>query len=193
MLDMLGKGNGRLLDIGCGEGSISMKLKEMGYAVVGIDFSQVGVDLARQKGIDARQVDVDGGLPFSDAEYDAVWMGDILEHVFDPIQLLAESRRVINDGGSVYLTTPNDMWILTRIKALFGYSPQSSIYRACRQCKHHSVMSLELLDYFIAEAGLKLGDFHADCQIPKTGIRFYTKSRFVASLFGRVFVVRLSK
>ncbi len=193
MFNLLPKTGGKLLDIGCGEGSISVKLREAGFDVTGIDFSPVAIDMAKAKGLNAQVVDVDGGLPFADKEFAVAWFGDILEHVFDPILLMKEICRVLKDDGMALLTTPNEMWLPARVNALFGRSPQSSVYRKFGQCKHHTMMSLELLEYFIKTAGLKIVYFESICLIPKTKIEFMTHSKLAASLVGRVFIVKLVK
>ena len=78
----------KILDVGCGIGTIAKLLKDDGHDVTGIDFSSVAVNKAKQLGIHADVVDVDKeGLPFEDGEFDIVYAGDIVEHVFDPIDL----------------------------------------------------------------------------------------------------------
>jgi len=136
---------GKLLDVGCGEGSVSLELQKRGFEVVGIDFSSVAVKKAKDKGINALELDVDkDGIPFENNFYDVVWAGDVVEHVFDPIFLLKEIERVIKKTGIILITVPNEM-NLTRRVTLFvtGKSPQSDIYRELNQCKHHTFFSLE--------------------------------------------------
>jgi 2-polyprenyl-3-methyl-5-hydroxy-6-metoxy-1,4-benzoquinol methylase len=44
-----GKFHGEVLDVGCGEASISLYLAERGYTVVGLDLSPTAIDLARRE------------------------------------------------------------------------------------------------------------------------------------------------
>lgn len=193
MFELLKDKQGSLLDVGCGEGTISNILIEKGFDVVGIDFSNVAVEKAKGQGVKAMVVDVDNGIPFDENKFDVVWMGDILEHVFDPIFLLAEAKRVLKENGCILLTVPNEMWWKARINAIFGKSPQSSVYRTCKQCKHHTVMSLELLLYFIKEAHLSIVDFKGVCKYPFINKVFVSKKFGVSSLFGKSFVLKISK
>ena len=47
----------RVLDLGCGDGALTVKLLEAGCRVLGVDASAEMVAAARQRGIDAREVD----------------------------------------------------------------------------------------------------------------------------------------
>ena len=42
----------------------------------------------------AKRKSASGGIKFDDDQFDLVWAGDVLEHVFDPMYLLKEIRRV---------------------------------------------------------------------------------------------------
>ena len=85
----------KLLDVGCGIGTISKELEQRGFMVTGIDFSPVAVEKCKARGIIAYLSDVDrDGLIFPNDVFDIVWAGDVIEHVFDPIYLLEEIGRV---------------------------------------------------------------------------------------------------
>jgi SAM-dependent methyltransferase len=45
-------------------------------------------------------------LPFAEDAFDAVWLGETLEHVADVVGLLADVRRVLRWGGRLLVTTP---------------------------------------------------------------------------------------
>jgi ubiquinone/menaquinone biosynthesis C-methylase UbiE len=82
-----------MLDIGCGDGSFTILLREApGARVVhGADISARAIEMAGQSGIEGHIVGVDEEpLPFSDAAFDAVIAGAIIEHLVDPEKLLAE-------------------------------------------------------------------------------------------------------
>lgn len=192
MFSFLPKGNGLgLLDVGCGVGNISIKLKKRGFDVYGLDFSSVAVRKASEKGINAKECDLDStGIPFEDDFFDVVWAGDVVEHVFDPISLLKEMQRVVKRGGKILLSVPNDMNLVQRIIIFItGKSPQSDIYRNYRQCKHHTLFSLELLEYMLAEAEIRTRSIGSKARIPKIDISFYTCNRVISKLFGQVFIV----
>jgi methionine biosynthesis protein MetW len=179
----------RLLDVGCGVGTISLELQRRGFRVSGIDFSSVGVKKARAKGIEALLCDVDAsGIPFEDHSFDVIWAGDVLEHLFDPISMLEEVSRILKPGGKALISTPNDMHSYSRLSMFVtGRSPQSATYRRLRQCKHHTVMSSELLEYMLNTSGFSRYSIGSIAKLP-TRKRRHSKSRLLGSLFGRVFI-----
>jgi SAM-dependent methyltransferase len=116
----------RFLDIGCGDGQITVALKGAARALdaYGVDIASSAVDLARERGIKAFQVDMDRtDLPFDYDFFDAVYCGELIEHLFDPGHLLREVRRVLKPGGICVLTTPNLAGWPNRIALLLGYQP----------------------------------------------------------------------
>jgi SAM-dependent methyltransferase len=70
VLDLLGRGNGSLIDIGCGGGSHAVAVAELGWSVIGVDISEDQLRLARARGVDARFGRAES-LPFEDATFDA--------------------------------------------------------------------------------------------------------------------------
>lgn len=55
--------------------------------------------------------------PLEDDEFDCVLMGAILEHLFNPLHAVGETRRV---GHSLVLSTPNAVRLIQRIRVLLG-------------------------------------------------------------------------
>lgn len=85
----------RVLDIGCGSGEIGSDLEDAGYSVLGVEVharDSCAIPFAR---FDGRR------LPFPDDAFDHAVIVDVLHHTSDPIQVLAEARRVTT--GSVVL------------------------------------------------------------------------------------------
>lgn len=180
-----------LLDVGCGIGSIALELQKRGYSVTGVDFSAVAVEKARSRGVSAFLSDVDkDGLKFPERSFDVVWAGDVVEHVFDPINLMREVARVLKPGGRLLFTVPNDfnLWSRARI-FLTGRAVQSDVYRQFEQCKHHTFFSWELLSYMLNKVSLRPEAVRSICRVPRTSLETITQSRATASLFGRVFIV----
>lgn len=116
----------RILDVGCGDGNFSLVLGKVCRAkeVCGIDISPEGVELARNNGVKALQLDIDeGDFPFEDDYFDAIFCGEVIEHLFDPDHLLDEIQRVLTPEGFCVLTTPNLASWHNRIALLLGFQP----------------------------------------------------------------------
>jgi ubiquinone/menaquinone biosynthesis C-methylase UbiE len=97
----------RLLDVGCGPGTITMDLAEWVAPgeVIGLDRSPVVIARAREAA-EARELsnlsfevgDV-YNLEFEDSSVDVVYAHQVLQHLSDPTRALREMRRVLSDGG----------------------------------------------------------------------------------------------
>jgi SAM-dependent methyltransferase len=123
------KSRARLLDIGCGPGSITAFLRQsLGIGeVYGIDISGPNVASAQALGVAAYRIDCNqDGLTFKDKYFDAVFAGEVIEHVIDPDRLLREIRRTLVSGGVLVLTTPNLGSWFNRLALLLGWQPLGS-------------------------------------------------------------------
>jgi len=95
----------RLLEIGIGGAELSLVADEMGYDTLGLDISAGNVNQARKYGLNAELHDF---MEFdTNAKWDIVAMGDVIEHVPDPVAALKKTRELLNDGGVLWLSTPN--------------------------------------------------------------------------------------
>jgi SAM-dependent methyltransferase len=188
---------GKLLDIGCGAGRTGAELKKLGFEVTGVDHSQEAVKLCQARGIEAKLADLDaGGLPFGDGTIDIAWAGDVLEHVFDPINMLVEVNRVLKPGGKLYLNVPNEFPLRTRLALLLKRrSCQSYTYKSVGVDHHHTHFSFDLVAYMLSKARFKTVWFGSFVRWPFRFIRgeHLSNSSFLGSEFGRNFFVIVQK
>ena len=119
--------NGNFLDIGCGDGSISLIIQNSikgQIKLYGVDISPIAVEKANKKGIEAHVCDIDKKeLPFKNEFFDAVYCGEIIEHLIDPDHLLEEVYRVLRRNGVLILSTPNLASWTNRVLLSLGYQP----------------------------------------------------------------------
>lgn len=118
-----------VLQVDGGPGWLARLVTDRGAHVIMTDLSNVAVARARERGIDARQCEIDAGpLPFSDDEFDVVISDSQLEHRFDPEHALDEMVRVLRPGGRLLLLLPNmghwrvRWWVL---RGRFPYVPNT--------------------------------------------------------------------
>ncbi len=125
VLKMLDGNGGKILDVGCGDGYISKAIAEKTSAeVYGVDVSPDLVSAAKKRGVKAMVCDLEcGKLPYKDSFFDAIFCGDVLEHIFDTESLLAEMNRVLKPDGFLILSIPNIAAWYNRILLPFGYLP----------------------------------------------------------------------
>lgn len=95
----------RVLEVGCGMGNFAERVARGTQAeVVATDVSPRMVELARERGLDARIADVQG-LPFAEGEFDCAVANAMLYHVEDLDRALAELARVLEPGGRLVAVT----------------------------------------------------------------------------------------
>jgi ubiquinone/menaquinone biosynthesis C-methylase UbiE len=100
---LLGEGEGRLLDVGCGTGSFSAALARLGWRITGLDISEDQLRLARERGVDVVRGDA-ADLPFDDRSFDAAVSTWTHTDVDDVGAVLAELARVLRPGATfVYI------------------------------------------------------------------------------------------
>jgi SAM-dependent methyltransferase len=100
-------GPGRLLDVGCWVGFLMAEARDRGWSPLGIEPSDFAASFARDR-LGLEEVGVhhlEADLPAS--AFDAVVMGDLIEHLIDPADGLARVRHALRPGGVVYLAVPD--------------------------------------------------------------------------------------
>ncbi|PZR64004.1 MAG: class I SAM-dependent methyltransferase [Chloroflexi bacterium] len=101
MLELLGPGPGRCLDLGCGTGINLNRLTDADWSVTGVDLSADQLRLARQRaaqGIELIQADATD-LPFQAGTFDAVACSLLHTDVEDFGAVCREAARVLRPGG----------------------------------------------------------------------------------------------
>lgn len=103
---------GRLLDVGCGEGFVLAYFAKLGWSVTGVDYSDYGINTFNpgvrtyfEKGDIYDKIDEKIA---SAEEFDVLWLGNVLEHVLDPVALLTKLKTLLASNGSLVITVPND-------------------------------------------------------------------------------------
>jgi ubiquinone/menaquinone biosynthesis C-methylase UbiE len=105
------------LDVAAGAGYVAAAAARRGARVIGLDFSESQVALARSTypQIDFRQGDAES-LPFDDYRFDAVVMGFGLNHLPHPERAFLEAYRVLRRGGHFAFT----VWAAPKSGEAFG-------------------------------------------------------------------------
>ena len=104
------KSKDRVLEIGCGRGTFSKKLKTKNY--VGLEFSENAKLLAAQDGIDVKSESILYHAIKNTETYDVVVSFQVIEHVCDPKGFIMSALTCLKPGGTLILTTPSeDSWL----------------------------------------------------------------------------------
>lgn len=111
---------GRLLDIGCGTGSLLAPLSSR-YATFGIEINPGASAMAEARGVGIVAHDLDELATLAET-FDAVVACDVIEHVFNPRELLQRMLAKTSDNGYVVISTGNsDAWSWALVGSRFWY------------------------------------------------------------------------
>jgi len=119
------------IDIGCGDGmatsvavSACSSRPGLRIAIFGFDWSMTALRRAQARGLTVARASADApGLPLASGTVDFVVMSELIEHLVDTDAALAEARRVLAPGGTLFLSTPNLAAWYNRVLLAMGIQP----------------------------------------------------------------------
>jgi ubiquinone/menaquinone biosynthesis C-methylase UbiE len=98
----------RILEIGCGIGTIVNELSGKDHDIIGIDISGEAIEYGSEKYDDIRlEVQAAETLPYEDESFEVVLSFDLFEHIAEIDKHISEVRRVLRPGGYYLFQTPN--------------------------------------------------------------------------------------
>ncbi|BAY07260.1 class I SAM-dependent methyltransferase [Calothrix sp. NIES-2098] len=113
----------RILDIGCGNGSLSNFIAQNGYEVVGIEESESGFEFASRSFPNCRFIlGSIYDLPYAELgeKFDIVIAAEVIEHLFSPRELLRNAQKCLKPKGHLILTTPYHGYFKNLVLAVSG-------------------------------------------------------------------------
>lgn len=127
---------GHLLDIGCGSGTTLLLARQLGWKVTGIEIDPKAVAQARAQGLNVIQGDF-RKLKDINQQFDCIICSHVLEHVYEPKEMLSLMMKAIEDKGILLLSLPNSK---SNLKKVFG-----KYWRGLEAPRHISMPSDEYL------------------------------------------------
>jgi SAM-dependent methyltransferase len=114
-IEELGVRPGRFLDVGagCGEGVKAARLR--GWEAVGLEPTPSFAEVARANSggeVVAAKVEE---RPFPEASFDAITISAVLEHLYNPLEVIQEVERLLRPGGVVWVGVPNEAGAFYRL------------------------------------------------------------------------------
>src|SRR3954449_12398930 len=177
LLDLIGahRPDGRLLDVGCGQGLLLDEARRRGYDVVGLELSREAADYARETlGLDVREWPLEafgaGTNGDSPGTFDAIVLADVIEHLDDPVAAIELCARLLRPGGVLCVVTPDPSSLTARVAGArwWGYLPA-----------HTFLLPRRTLRELITASGLVISD-----DVPF--VRTFAARRWVCGLAERL-------
>ena len=133
-----------LLEIGCGTGVILEKMQNRGWNVTGIEFDPACARQTRMRGLKCYDRDL-RELALTNDSFDAIYMGHVIEHLYDPRSLLIECHRILKAGGRLVMVTPNSQG--------WGHKHYRKDWRGLEAPRHLQLFSPQSLRRLAEESG----------------------------------------
>jgi 2-polyprenyl-3-methyl-5-hydroxy-6-metoxy-1,4-benzoquinol methylase len=175
----------RILDLGCAEGRLAVRLAKDGHRVVASDISRGYIAQTAQLakadnlGLEVVQCDIEKDISvFGGREFDYVFFTDVIEHVRSPIGALENIRRLMAEGGVLFINTPNASSLWNLVSNLLNRKRTYQLDPAKMWALH-----LQAYDYMALQDLCNFAGLRIIRQIP-TAIEMpkLPKSRFLARL-----------
>lgn len=160
---------GKVLDLGCGDGRTGKELLDKGFQVHACD-----MDVQRFEFKDVipfKAGNLNDPLPYADGTFDYVIFMEVIEHLYNPLYVVSEIKRILRPGGKLILSTPNILNISSRFRFLiegsFDFFREPTLdYARCfpgaLQNMHVVPWRYQELEYLFYQSGLEISGFHVD-------------------------------
>ncbi|MDZ4284114.1 MAG: class I SAM-dependent methyltransferase [Hydrogenophaga sp.] len=146
---------GRLMDVGCGTGALLMFGRQLGWQAQGLELDPAAVASARRAGLDVQE----GGyevLRHHPQAFDCIACSHVIEHVFDPVDMIRAMHSALKPGGHLLLATPNAS---SDVHLHFG-----RFWRGLEAPRHLVLFTPATLISLVREQGFEV-DSHSDDQL----------------------------
>lgn len=111
---LLGR-TGRVLDVGCNVGTFLRAAERARWTPVGVEPNPQAGEKAREKGYQVHTGFFEPALAARIGPFDAVHMGDVIEHVFDPVEMLRTAASALKPSGVLMVVTPDLDSVMARL------------------------------------------------------------------------------
>src|SRR5258706_5746007 len=110
----------RVLDVGAGEGALSLALKEKGCTVVCLEVDPGQVAAAKAKGLEVHLRNIEREGVEDLGAFDIIVCADVLEHLLDPAAALKKLKGALAPGGRLLTSIPTVAFYGVRLRLLAG-------------------------------------------------------------------------
>lgn len=144
---------GQIFDLGCGNGSVAAVLSKAGYEICGVDPSHEGLE---QANIAHPELRLEVGSAYDDlsarfGRFPVVISLEVIEHVYAPRSVVATMFDLLEEGGTLIISTPYHSYLKNLVLALSGR--MDAHFTALWDHGHIKFWSVRTLRTLLCEAG----------------------------------------
>lgn len=153
----------KILEIGCSNGSFLAKLKrrvnelqiQKTIEYIGVDTNENAIRESVDTELNLVAATIESYLETTQEKFDIIWNSELVEHLIDPFSVFEKLYHVINQGGYMIFTTPNDASI--EMKNLSYNVPR---VLACNILPpmHLNAFSVQNVAHFVMRSGFSVVD-----------------------------------
>ena len=155
-----GRNDRRIMEVGCGNGSLANRLTELNYAVAGVDPSETGIAYANKNwpALNLRVGSAYDDLRATYGTFPAVISLEVVEHVYAPRDFAHCLFETLEPGGIAIVSTPYHGYWKNLALALTG--KMDDHFTALWDHGHIKFWSIRTLSKLLEEAGLRVEQTH---------------------------------
>lgn len=149
---------GHLMDVGCGSGATVALARQLGWDAQGVEMDSAAVEAAGRAGLEVHE----GGyelLREHAQAFDCITCSHVIEHVYDPVDMVRAIHAALKPGGRLLLATPN---VKSDVHQYFG-----RFWRGLEAPRHLVLFSEATLTALLQASGFTV-DSHSDDQLETT-------------------------
>jgi len=156
----------KILDIGCGFGSLMQQFKNIGYKnTSGIDLNTESINYCKEKGFDVELINNIGEYSETNSDkFDFATMTHVIEHIKkeEIIDTLINIRKMLRPGGTLYIATPNGQ-------------AKSGAYWMFEDFTHEVIFTAGSLSYVLKAAGFSEVEFIDKDGVENSRVKIFKK------------------
>ncbi len=150
---------GRILDLGCGNGAFANHLSKLGYDVVGMDPSESGIQQAR---LSKSRVQFEVASAYDDlrakfGQFDGIVSLEVVEHLYSPAMFAKNLSQLLLPSGVALISTPYHGYLKNLCMAVTGKLDPH--FTALWEHGHIKFWSVRTLTQLLTTQGLRVEKF----------------------------------
>lgn len=186
--------NIKILDVGCGNGNISLPLSSLGFSVVGLDIDENSINKIKGKNIFPNLSLKIGEIDTLSEKYNIIIISEVLEHLKNPKIFLDKLKNLLSENGIILFSIPNGYSLEEQIRKILNHTSiglkiknflkntfiKKEIIQSNADSPHLHFWTWKAFNQFIENSGLQV--------IQRKNVAVFFKEAFY--LFFRIFLKR---